>query len=275
MSFERSSSSQKVCITLNGLSLWALTAGRNRSKVVRLDKNYGYHQVTDPYPPGGQPPQIMFPVVAELAGRDGLPVVLACRVLGVDLRVLWLVQAWLFGADGLRRRAHGHDHRDPHGPAPHLRRTAGARGTAPRARHPRRPQTYCPADAFGRARRCVPSPKACTKRDPGADPHLDLVNRKFTVDGPERLWCMDVTQHRAGVRAGCTARSWWMRSPAASWAGRSPTICAPNWSVMPSTWPGGGASRRRGDGSAQRSRVAGQYTSWAFGQRLRQAGLLG
>jgi transposase InsO family protein len=38
--------------------------------------------------------------------------------------------------------------------------------------------------------------RGCTTRDPQASPHPDLVNRRFSADGPDRLWCMDVTAHR-------------------------------------------------------------------------------
>jgi transposase InsO family protein len=35
----------------------------------------------------------------------------------------------------------------------------------------------------------------CTRRDPDATPSDDLVNRNFTVDGPDRLWVSDITEH--------------------------------------------------------------------------------
>jgi putative transposase len=31
--------------------------------------------------------------------------------------------------------------------------------------------------------------------DPHADPSPDLVNRRFTVDAPDRLWITDITEH--------------------------------------------------------------------------------
>jgi putative transposase len=37
--------------------------------------------------------------------------------------------------------------------------------------------------------------RGCTVRDPDATPSEDLVNRRFTVDAPDRLWVMDVTEH--------------------------------------------------------------------------------
>jgi putative transposase len=37
--------------------------------------------------------------------------------------------------------------------------------------------------------------RGCTVRDPAAEPATDLVNRNFTVDGPNRLWITDITEH--------------------------------------------------------------------------------
>ena len=37
--------------------------------------------------------------------------------------------------------------------------------------------------------------RGCTRRDPEATPSDDLVNRRFTADGPDRLWVADITEH--------------------------------------------------------------------------------
>ncbi|MGH9027705.1 MAG: DDE-type integrase/transposase/recombinase, partial [Acidimicrobiia bacterium] len=37
--------------------------------------------------------------------------------------------------------------------------------------------------------------RGCTRRDPNASPATDLVNRVFSVSGPDRLWCGDITEH--------------------------------------------------------------------------------
>ncbi len=34
-----------------------------------------------------------------------------------------------------------------------------------------------------------------TVRDPAGQPSDDLVNRQFNVDGPNRLWVTDITEH--------------------------------------------------------------------------------
>lgn len=37
--------------------------------------------------------------------------------------------------------------------------------------------------------------RGCTVRDPLAEPYADLVDRDFVVDGPDELWCTDITEH--------------------------------------------------------------------------------
>ena len=37
--------------------------------------------------------------------------------------------------------------------------------------------------------------RGCTRRDPDAIPSDDLVNRRFTVTEPDRLWVADITEH--------------------------------------------------------------------------------
>ena len=37
--------------------------------------------------------------------------------------------------------------------------------------------------------------RGCTRRDPVAELSADLVNRQFAVQGPDRLWVTDVTEH--------------------------------------------------------------------------------
>src|SRR5207244_545371 len=40
--------------------------------------------------------------------------------------------------------------------------------------------------------------RGCTRRDPDAQPSDDLVNRHVAVEGPDRLWVTDVTEHLTG-----------------------------------------------------------------------------
>ena len=39
--------------------------------------------------------------------------------------------------------------------------------------------------------------RGCTIRDPAAEASSDLVNRRFTVDAPNRLWITDIERHEA------------------------------------------------------------------------------
>ena len=37
--------------------------------------------------------------------------------------------------------------------------------------------------------------RGCTVRDLQAEPYIDLVDRDFVVDGPDEIWCTDITEH--------------------------------------------------------------------------------
>jgi putative transposase len=41
--------------------------------------------------------------------------------------------------------------------------------------------------------------RGCTRRDPAAIPSDDLVNRRFTISSPDRLWVRDITEHPTGT----------------------------------------------------------------------------
>lgn len=73
----------------------------------------------------------------------------------------------------------------------------------------------------------------------------DLVDRNFAREEPNRLWVTDITEH--STREGklyCAVCS--IRSPAASWAGRSIATRPPAWSPVPCRWPSPAAHRRLG-----------------------------
>jgi putative transposase len=113
----------------------------------------------------------------------------------------------------------------------------------------------------------------CTRRDPAANPSEDLVNRQFAVDGPDRLWVMDVTEHRTDegkVYLGVVVDAWSRRVVGWSIADhiRSELVVD---AVQMAVW-----RRRPPTGqTVAHSDHGSQYTSWAFGKRLRAAGLLG
>ena len=107
------------------------------------------------------------------------------------------------------------------------------------------------------------------RRDPAV--FDDLVQRQFHADAPDRLWVTDITQHR-------TSEGWVYCAAVVDVCTRQ---CV-GWSIADhlrtelvvdaldmARW------RRRPAGTIVHSDRGTQYTSWLFGQRLRQAGLLG
>jgi putative transposase len=101
----------------------------------------------------------------------------------------------------------------------------------------------------------------------------DLVRRQFHVDALDRLWLTDVTEHPAAegklycaaVMDACSRRviGWSIGSSQKTGL----VIDALGMAIL----------RRRPDGNSTilHSDHGTQYTSWAFGKRLREAGLLG
>ena len=115
--------------------------------------------------------------------------------------------------------------------------------------------------------------RGCTVRDPAAESAADLVNRQFSVDRPDRLWITDITEHPT-VEGKVYA--------AAVMDAYSRLIIG--WSIadhmrteLVSDAHGMAILRRQpaeSDGTILHSDHGAQYTSWALGQRLRNAGLL-
>src|SRR4051812_5037970 len=89
-----------------------------------------------------------------------------------------------------------------------------------------------PGSCGGRDPGPLPAPQPRLHRaDPQADPVHDLVDRDFVVDGPNEIWCTDITEHPTREPPGkvrSTAPLSSTCSPAESSAGRSATTCAPN-----------------------------------------------
>jgi len=116
--------------------------------------------------------------------------------------------------------------------------------------------------------------RGCTRRNPNAIPSDDLVNRRFNAQGPDRLWVSDITEHptREGkVYLAVVVDAWSRRVVGWSIADHLRTELVVDALDM-AIW------RRRptnDSGLVHHSDHVTQYTSWAFGQRLREAGLLG
>ena len=216
---------------------------------------------------------MIFPVVRELA-RDGVPVATACRVLEVStsgfyewagrgptgrdwdqallMNTIHDVHAASYGTYG-HRRVHaelvlGRDVEVSLGRVERLMRDTGLQGV-----HRRRL-------------------RGCTRRDQAAVPSADLVERDFRPTEPDRLYVADITQHRTGegwyylaVVIDCFSRrvvGWAMADHI-----RSELVVD---ALQMAIW-----NRRPAPGAIHHSDHGATYTSWAFGHRLREAGLLG
>jgi putative transposase len=115
--------------------------------------------------------------------------------------------------------------------------------------------------------------RGCTRRDPAAVPSDDLVGRQFDPDGPDRLWVMDITEHptlEGKVYLAAVLDAYSRRVVGWSIADhiRSELVVD---AVQMAIWrrqPPRGQTIAHSDHGTQ-------YTSWAFGRRLRSAGLLG
>ncbi len=216
---------------------------------------------------------MMFPVVRELVA-DGVPVVTACRVLHVSTsgyydwrdrppsaravgdtaltETITAAHAASYGTYGARR-IHAE-----------LRLGQGLRTGRKRVERLMRA-----ARLQGVHRRRL---RGCTRRSEAAVPSEDLVARRFTVESPNRLWCADVTQHRTGqgwlylaVVLDCFSRrvvGWAMADHL-----RTELVVD---ALQMAIW-----QRRPAAGAIHHADHGAQYTSWAFGHRLREAGLLG
>jgi putative transposase len=118
--------------------------------------------------------------------------------------------------------------------------------------------------------------RGCTVRDPDAQPSPDLVNREFTVGGPNKLWITDITEHPTGEgKVYCAAVMDAYSRLIVGWS------IADHMRTELVTDALGMAILRRQPGkdtdetaTILHSDHGSQYTSWAFGQRLRAVGLL-
>ena len=109
-----------------------------------------------------------------------------------------------------------------------------------------------------------------TVRDRDAAPAPDLVNRSFTVGGPDRLWVADITYiptWSGFLYLAAVIDAWSRRVVGWSMAGHLRTeliLDALDMALL---------RRRPGPGLVHHSDRGTQYTSLAFGRRLREAGI--
>jgi putative transposase len=116
----------------------------------------------------------------------------------------------------------------------------------------------------------------CTVRDPQAQPSADLVNRQFRVDVPNRLWITDITEHPTiEGKLYCAAVMDAYSRLIVGWS-----IAEHMRTDLVTNALGMAIIRRQPEKHAAdtptilHSDHGAQFTSWAFGQRLRAAGLL-
>ena len=114
--------------------------------------------------------------------------------------------------------------------------------------------------------------RACTRPGDG-DTSDDLVNRAFDPEGPDRLWVMDVTEHPTGtgkIYLAVVLDAWSRQIVGWSIADHIRAELVAD-AVQMATW------RRRPPKhqTVAHSDHGSVYTSWLFGNRLRDAGLLG
>jgi putative transposase len=113
----------------------------------------------------------------------------------------------------------------------------------------------------------------CTKRDLDAEPSDDLVQRAFNPPEPDRLWVMDVTEHptengQAYLAVVLDAFSRRVVGWSIADHLRSELVVDALQMALWRRRPPAGQTIAHSDHGST-------YTSWAFGRRLRGAGLLG
>ena len=113
-------------------------------------------------------------------------------------------------------------------------------------------------------------------RDPASQPSADLVNRDFTASEPNRLWITDITEHPTGDgKLYCAAVMDAYSRLIVGWS-----IAGHMRTELVTDALGMAIIRRQPDKQPDDKRTVlhsdhgSQYTSWAFGQRLRATGLL-
>jgi putative transposase len=216
----------------------------------------------------------MFRLVHELAD-DGIDVAVACRLLGVSRSGYY---EWNHRPPSARdgenllllkqiKQIHA-DSRESYGsPRVHAELTLGLGLVVNEKRVARLMRQAGIRGLYVRRRR------GCTVRNPDDDPAADLVNRQFHVTEPNRLWLTDITEHpTAEGKLYCAAVMDAFSRRIIGWS------IAPHIRTELVLDALGMAVLRRSPTQATtilHSDHGSQYTSWAFGQRLAKAGLLG
>jgi putative transposase len=234
---------------------------------------------------------MIYPVVRELAA-DHFPVAVTCRVLRVSTSGYY---AWLDRPPSPRSRANVelveiirevHDRsRQTYGsPRVHAELRLGHGMAVGRNRVARLMAAHGLVGVHRRRYR-----HGCTRQDPAATPFPDLVQREFRAERPDALWVSDITEHPTGQgRLYCAVvlDAYSRRVVGWSIAEHLRTELVTDALEMAclrrNTRPHPPTSHHSPDrpdtattNTVFHSDHGAQYTSWAFGKRLRSAGLLG
>jgi transposase InsO family protein len=214
---------------------------------------------------------MIFPVVRELAA-DGVPVAVACRVLGVSTSGYYeainrppsrrdIDDAYLLDTI---REIHDASRQTYGSPRVHAELRLGL-GLAIGRKRVERLMRCCGLQGVHRRR--------WRRGRPAPAPVPDLVHRQFRADAPDRLWVTDITQHpttEGWVYAAVVLDVFSRRAVGWAIADHLRTDLVVDALDM-ARW------RRRPEPQQTilHSDRGTQYTSWLFGHRLREAGLLG
>ncbi|NNG37165.1 IS3 family transposase [Nakamurella aerolata] len=210
------------------------------------------------------------PLVRELAA-DGYPVAVTCEVLGIARSSYY---------EAVARPPSKRSVADAQLAATIERVHTDSRGTygAPRVHAELRLGLGLPCGRkrVARLMRRAGLVGVCHRRKRGHRPapatHEDLVQRVFTADAPNRVWFTDITQHRASdgwVYCCAVIDAYSRRIVGWSIADHIRTELVVDALEM-ARW-----QRRPAPGTILHADRGSQYTSWVFGHRLRDAGLLG
>ena len=204
-----------------------------------------------------------------------LPVQLACRVLDVSESGYY---AWKTRAPSTRQLRHALLTETIRAVHEASRGTYGARrvhaeltlGLGLAVNHKRVARLMREAGLQGLYRRRY---RGCTRRDPDAEPYPDLVDRDFAAEGPDRLWVTDITEHdTAEGKVYCAAVLDVYSRRIVGWSIDDNMRTALVVDAL-----GMAITRRRpvpDTATILHSDHGSQFTSWAFGRRLIDAGLV-
>jgi transposase InsO family protein len=212
----------------------------------------------------------VFRLVQELAG-DGFDVAVTCRVLEVSRSGYY---EWRGRGPSPRDLADAYLANEIHDIHAASRHTYGAPRVGFELRLGRGVRVG--GKRIARLMRVLGINGICAPRKrrhrPAPAVHDDLVQRRFVADAPDRLWCTDITEHPTGEgKVYCAAVLDVYSRRIVGWSiadhMRSELVVD---ALQMARW-----NRRPEPGTIVHADRGAQYTSWIFGHRLREAGLLG